>query len=125
MTCMAQLIPYAFPILLRAFFIVSFTSKSSGSILLIPLNLLALSSFGLSLAHRCFSFCWEFFDMFDHTSGQMYSGLDVTSFSLIFSWWSNTQYREIGCNQSIALVVSSHNKRSNNHQLCVPALRPM
>ena len=51
----------------------------------IPRNLLALSSFGFSFDHLCFSFSLVFLPNFVQSSGHKWSGLDVTCrlFSLL------------------------------------------
>ena len=66
--------------LLRAFFIIRLNSSSSGSILKIPRNLLALSSFGFSMANFCFSLRFDASDICFHISGHTLSGLEVVCF---------------------------------------------
>ena len=65
---------------LRAFQIVSLNSSSAGSMKSMPRNVLALSSFGFSIAHFCFSFRIDDSDMSFHISGHRESGLDVVCF---------------------------------------------
>ena len=54
----------------RACFMVSLNSMSSGSMLQLPVNFWALSSFGFSNAQCSLSLCWELFDTLDQTSGR-------------------------------------------------------
>ena len=59
---------------LRAALIMSLNSSSSGSMKYIPLNCLALSSFGFSVAHLCFAFFFAASDINFHISGHMSTG---------------------------------------------------
>ena len=68
----------------RAAFIVSLNSSSFGSMKNIPLNCLALSSFGFSLAHLCFAFFLLHQTCF-HISGHSLSGLEVVCFLVSLS----------------------------------------
>ena len=65
---------------LRAAFIVSLNSSSFGSIKKIPRNLLALSSFGVSIAHFCFALLFAASEICFHISGHTLSGLRVVCF---------------------------------------------
>ena len=65
---------------LRAAFIASLNSSSFGSIKNIPLNCLALSSFGFSIVHLCFAFCFAASDICFHISGHTLSGREVVCF---------------------------------------------
>ena len=65
---------------LRAALIVSLNSSSSGSIKNIPLNCLALSSFGFSIAYFCFALLFAVSDICFHTSGHTLSGREVVGF---------------------------------------------
>ena len=65
---------------LRAAFIVSLNSSSFGSMKNIPLNCLALSSFGFSTAHLCFAFYFAPSDICFHISGHTVSGREVVCF---------------------------------------------
>ena len=58
----------------------SLNSSSFGSIKNVPLNCLALSSFGFSLAHLCFAFFFDASDICFHKSGQTLSGREVVCF---------------------------------------------
>ena len=51
-----------------------------GSIKNIPLNCLALSSFGFSIAHLCFAFFYAASDMCFYISGNTLSGFEVVCF---------------------------------------------
>ena len=64
---------------LRAAFIVSLNSSSFGS-KNIPLNCMALSSFGFSIAHLCFAFFFAASDIHFHISGHTSSGREVFCF---------------------------------------------
>ena len=68
------------------------------------INFLALSSFSFSFARWYFSF-----------SENSSSCLTI----LLSLQWKMMQYRELDEHQSMALIVSGHHQRSNNHQLCV------
>ena len=65
---------------LRAAFIVSLNSSSSGSMKKIPRNCLALSGFGFSIAHFCFAIFFAASDICVHISGHTLSGLEVVCF---------------------------------------------
>ena len=65
---------------LRATFIVSLNSLSFGSMKNIPLNSLALSSFGFSIAHLCFAFFFAASEICTHISGHTLSGREVVCF---------------------------------------------
>ena len=65
---------------LRAALIVSLNSSSFGSMKKIPRNLLALSSFGFSIAHLCFAILFAASDMCFHISGHTSSGREVFCF---------------------------------------------
>ena len=55
-------------------------ASSSGTVKKIPRNLLALSSFGFSMAHFCFSLRFAASDICFHISGHTLSGLEVVCF---------------------------------------------
>ena len=74
-----------FQLSLRAAFIVSLNSSSSGSIKNIPTNCLALSSFGFSIAHLCFAFFFAASDINFHISGHTSSGREVVCFLVSLS----------------------------------------
>ena len=65
---------------LRAAFIVSLNSSSSGSLKNILFNCLALSSFGFSISHLCFPFFFDASDICFHISGHTLSGREVVCF---------------------------------------------
>ena len=65
---------------LRAALIVSLNSSPFGSIKNIPLNCLALSSFGFSIAHLCFAFFFGASDICVHISGHTLSRREVDCF---------------------------------------------
>ena len=65
---------------LRAAVIMSLNSSSFGSMKIIPLNCLALSSFGFSIAHLCFAFFYAASDTRVHVSGHTSSGREVFCF---------------------------------------------
>ena len=73
----ACLVPQVFPVFSSRFWWISLYSASPGSIKWIPLILLALSSFGFSLGHSCFSWFWAASPIFVQTSGHIWSGLVV------------------------------------------------
>ena len=58
----------------------SLNSSSSSSMKKIPRDLLALSSFGFSMAHFCFSLRFDVSDICFHKSGHTLSGLEVVCF---------------------------------------------
>ena len=70
---------------LRAAFIVCLNSSSFGSIKNIPLNCLALSRFGFSIAHLCFAFFCAASDICFHISGHTLSGVKVVCFLVSLS----------------------------------------
>ena len=66
---------------LRAAFIVSLNSSSFGSMKNIPLNCLAFSSCGFSMAHLCFALSFSMHQTYDfHISGHTSSGREVVCF---------------------------------------------
>ena len=71
---------------LRAGFIVSLNSSSFVSMKNIPLNCLALSSFGFSTAHVCFALLFAASDKCFHISGQTLSDLEVVCFQQYIKW---------------------------------------
>ena len=70
---------------LLAFSTFSLYSPSSTSIKFMLLNLRALSSFGFSIVHSCFSLFWAVFPILVHTSGHKFSGLVVAWFFVSLS----------------------------------------
>ena len=70
---------------LRAAFIVSLNSSSSGSMKKIPRNCLALSRFGFSTAHLCFAFFFDASDTCFHKTGHTSSGREVVCFLVSLS----------------------------------------
>ena len=69
---------------LRAFVMIGLNSSSSGSMKKIPLNRLALSSFGFSIAHFCFAFS-SLHQTYASTSGHTLSGPEVVRFLVSLS----------------------------------------
>ena len=65
---------------LRAFFMVCLNYSSFGSMKKIPRDLVALSSFGFSIAHFCFALLFDASDICSHISGHNLSGLEVVCF---------------------------------------------
>ena len=65
---------------LRAFLMVCLNYSSFGSMTKIPRNLLALSSFGFSIAQFCFALLFAASDICFHISGHTLSGLEVDCF---------------------------------------------
>ena len=65
---------------LRAALIVRLNSSSFGLIKNVPPNCLALSSFGFSMAHRCFAFFFDASDICFDISGFSLSGREVVCF---------------------------------------------
>ena len=107
----------------RACFKVSLHSLSYGFMCKRPLSLHALSSFGFSSVHWCFSFCWYFFDIPDQSSGHTCSGLDVASSPLpdhvylwrcVFCKKKTNCVKPIHCAESI-LPASTFPKSSIRH----------
>ena len=64
----------------RAFSMMCLNSSSSGSVKKIPRNLLAFSSFGLSMIHFCFALLFAASDTCFHISGYTLSGLEFFFF---------------------------------------------
>ena len=116
---------------LRAAFIVSLNSSSFGSMKNVPLNCLALSSFGFSIAHLCFAFFFCKLDICFHMSGHALSGLEIVC--VLVSLHPDQVYPS-GCLSFnkinlVKLVHASDNSffhpRSSNHQYVFPTIRPV
>ena len=90
----------------RTFFMVCLNSSSSGSMKKIPHNCLALSSFGLSIAHFCFALRFDASDICFHRSGHTLSGLEVVCFPVKWPF--------IQPNKSCEIVHASDNSRSSS-----------
>ena len=117
---------------LRAAFIVSLNSSSIGSMKNIPLNCLALSSFGFSTAHLCFAFF--FFGCirqnFPHiwtytiwTRGSVFPRESSTGPRASVKWSFVQQHESCEPCPCILAILLFH-PRSHNLQYFLPTVRP-
>ena len=78
--CKALLLASELPTFYAHFFGISLISSSAGSMMQIPRDCLAWSSFGFSMIHFCFSLRFDASDMSFQISGHKESGLEVVCF---------------------------------------------
>ena len=95
---------------------VCLNSSSSGSMEKIPRNRPALSSFGFSIAHFCFSFRFDASDICFHISGHDLSGLEVVC--VLVSLSPDHVY------PSVLLILFLH-PRSSDHRNVSPTIHPV
>ena len=115
---------------LRAFFNIRLNCSSSRLIKKIPRNLLAFSSFRLSIAHVCFSFRFDASDICFHISGHNVSGLEVVCFLVSLS--PDHAYPSGGFSLNTVHLVkpvhASDNSRSSStfhwHRYVFPTIHP-
>ena len=114
---------------LRAAFIVSLNSLSFGSMKNIPLNCLAFSSFGISIAHLCFALFFAASDINFHISGHTSSGREVVCF-LVSPWTRGILLvaflfvERILWILSMSLTIPFLHARSSNLQYSSPTIHP-